>query len=424
MAGPDLLLIHPPAARAAEPPLGTAVLLSHLRREGATAEAIDANLEAHLYLLDGGRLADAAGPAPSTALHRAMKNVPRALSFLRSPGAGRSFSRYASAARHLNTALSAHRGAHARERWTLGDYVHADLSEFSPGDLSLAASGGRGTVFSGYFGDALLPRVERMRPRGVAISVNYRHQVLPAFELAGLLRRRLPGVPVYGGGGMFSSWKSSLRGMGLSFLPFDRVGFGPGESALAAAAGGASTGGGLFFADGEAVRFLPDFGFAQLREYLSPEPVLPVAATRGCYWRRCRFCPEAVAPVHPYRAADAGTFPTLLRELSDRYGVRRFHLTDNAIPVAILRSMADGGSVLRGLSWHGFARFERELLDPGFASSLAAAGCGMLQLGLESGSQPLLDRMLRALGLLGRGDGGRRPAGGEQGDRGQRHHDR
>ena len=36
MAGPDLLLIHPPAARAAEPPLGTAVLLSHLRRGGAS----------------------------------------------------------------------------------------------------------------------------------------------------------------------------------------------------------------------------------------------------------------------------------------------------------------------------------------------------------------------------------------------------
>jgi hypothetical protein len=322
-----------------------------------------------------------------------VKNVPRALSFLRSPEAGRSFPRYTAAARHLNTALSAYRGVGAHERWTLGDYVHGHLSEYSPRDLSLAASGKAGTVFSGYFRDALLPRVERMRPRGVAISVNYRHQVLPSFELAGLLRRRLPGVPVYGGGGMFTSWRSSLRGMGLAFLPFDRVGFGPGESALAAVAVGASTVGGLFFEEGEAVEFLPDFGFAPLREYLSPEPVLPVAATRGCYWRRCRFCPEAVASIHPYRATDAGTFPTLLRELSDRYGVRRFHLTDNAIPVVLLRSMADAGSVLRGLSWHGFARFEPELLDPGFASSLAAAGCSMLQLGLESGSQPLLDRM-------------------------------
>jgi hypothetical protein len=393
MAGPDLLLIHPPAARPAEPPLGTAVLLSHLRREGATAEAIDANLEAHLYLLDGDRLAAAAGPSPAAVLHRAIKNVPEALSFLRSPDAGRSFSRYVAAARRLNTALSAHRGAGGRERWTLGDYVHADLSEFSPRDLSLAASGKAGTVFSGYFRDALLPRVVRMRPRGVAISVNYRHQVLPAFELAGLLRRRLPGVPVYGGGGMFTSWRSSLRGMGLAFLPFDRVGFGPGEGPLAAAAGGASPGGGVFFEDGEAVEFLPDFGFAPLREYLSPEPVLPVTSTRGCYWRRCRFCPEAVAPIHPYRATAPGPFPALLRELSDRYGVRRFHLTDNAIPVATLRSMADAGSELRGFSWHGFARFERELLETDLASSLAAAGCSMLQLGLESGSQPLLDRM-------------------------------
>src|SRR3990172_6738141 len=393
MAGPDLLLIHPPAARPAEPPLGTAVLLSHLRREGAAAEAIDANLEAYLYLLDGIRLAASSGPAPTTALHRAMKNVPRALSFLRSPEAGRSFSRYTAAARHLNTALSAYRGVSGRERWTLGDYVHGDLSGFSSLDLSLAASGKAETVFSGYFRDALLPRVDRMRPRGIAISVNYRHQVLPAFELAGLLRRRLPGVPVYGGGGMFTSWRSSLRGTGSAFLPFDRVGFGPGESALAAMAGGASTGGGGFFEDGNAVEFLPDFGFAPLRVYLSPEPVLPVAATRGCYWRRCRFCPEAVAPIHPYQAADAGTFPTLLRELSDWYGVRRFHPTDNPIPVAVLRSMADRGSVLRGISWHGFARFERELLEPGFASSLAAAGCSMLQLGLESGSQALLDRM-------------------------------
>lgn len=393
MAGPDLLLIHPPAARPAEPPLGTAALLSHLRRAGATAEAIDANLEAYLYLLDGDRLAASAGPAPATSLRRAVRNAPRALSFLRSPGAGTSFPQYAASARHLNTALSAHRGGSGRERLTLGDYVHGDLSEFSPRDLSLAAAGEGLTVFTGYFRDSLLPRIERMRPRVVAISVNYRHQVLPAFELAGRLRRLLPGVPVLGGGGMFASWRRALRSMDLSFLPFDRIGFGPGEDALAGLAAGASDGGGVFFAEGEAVEFLPDFGFAPLREYLSPEPVLPVSASRGCYWRRCRFCPEAVAPTHPHRVADAGRFPAMLRELSGRYGVRRFHLTDNAIPVDFLRSIASGRSLLRGLSWHGFARFERELLDPEFAVSLAAAGCSMLQLGLESGSQTLLDRM-------------------------------
>src|SRR3989304_9661930 len=177
------------------------------------------------------RLAASAAPAPATALRRAVRSVPRARSFLRAPEAGTSLPRYTAAARHLNTALPSYRGGSGRERLTLGDYVHGGLSEFSPRDLSLVAGGEAGTVFSGYFRDALLPRVERMRPRGIAISVNYRHQVLPAFELAGLLRPSLPGVPVYGGGGMFTSWRSALRNMKPRFLPFDRGGFGPGEGA-------------------------------------------------------------------------------------------------------------------------------------------------------------------------------------------------
>jgi hypothetical protein len=57
------------------------------------------------------------------------------------------------------------------------------------------------------------------------------------------------------------------------------------------------------------------------------------------------------------------------------------------------RAMAGRKRALEGLQWHGFARFEPALRDPGFASDLAAAGCAMLQLGLESGSQGLLDRM-------------------------------
>jgi hypothetical protein len=390
---PDVLLIHPPATRPAEPPLGTAVLLSHLRRSGIRAEAIDANLESYLHLLGEGRLSAAAGPSASTTVRRAVRHAPHALSFLRTPGAAASFPRYAAAARHLNAALSTHRGDSGAERLTLGDYVHRGLSEFSLADLGRVASGEAPTLFLPYFRDDLLQRVARMAPRAVAVSVNYRHQVLPAFELAGLLRRALPGIPVVGGGGMLTSWEGTLLRRELRLPAFSRVGFGPGEGTLASLAAGGGSGGEYFLERSDDVEFLPDFGFAPLREYLSPEPVLPVAASRGCYWRRCGFCPEAVTPTHPYRPFEAAEFPALLRDLSLRYGVARFHLTDNAIPPATLRSLAGEADLLRGLSWHGFARFERDLLDPGFAFGLAAAGCAMLQLGLESGSQGLLDRM-------------------------------
>jgi len=392
-ASPDVLLIHPPATRPSEPPLGTGVLLSDLRRSGIRAEAIDANLEAYLHLLGEERLEAAAGRSPSTTVRRGLRHVPRALSFLRSPAAAASFPRYAAAARHLAAALSAYRGESGAERLTLCDYTHGGLSEFSPTDLSRVADGRDGTVFGGYFREDLLPRVAGLRPRCVGISVNFRHQVLPAFELAGLLRRALPGVPVVGGGGMLTSWKRPLLAAGRRLPAFTRVVFGPGEGALASVAAGDVFRGEYFLHGAGEAEFLPDFGFAELRGYVSPQAVLPVAASRGCYWGRCGFCPEAVAPTHPHRAHDPAAFPERLRELSLRYGVTRFHLTDNAIPPSTLRVLVDRADALRGLSWHGFARFERDLLASGFVSGLAAAGCAMLQLGLESGSQPLLDRM-------------------------------
>jgi hypothetical protein len=389
----DVLLVHPPAVKPAEPPLGTAVLLSHLLREGFSAAAIDANLGAYLHLLGEERLRAAAGEPTKTCLRRAVRHAPRALSFLRSPAAAGSFPRYVSAVRHLNGALSGHRGVSGSERLTLGDYTHGRFSEFSPADLERVASGEEETVFTGYYREILLPEIEESRPGTVAISIHYRHQVLPAFELAGRLRRRLPSARILGGGGMLTSWRKGLRAAGLRFSPFHAVGFGPGETVLSAAAAGALPAGEPFLEGGEEVAFLPDYGFAQLPLYMSPEPVLPVAASRGCYWRKCAFCPEAVSPIHAYRGTEAPAFPALLRSLSRRYGVSRFHLTDDAIPPAVLRAMADRRDVLAGLAWHGFARFEPALRDPGFVSDLAAAGCAMLQLGLESGSQRLLDRM-------------------------------
>lgn len=387
----DALLIHPPASKPAEPPLGVAVLLAHLRGQGFEADALDANLGAYLYLLDPQRLAAAAGEAPTTSLKRALRHAPGALELLRSPRALDSFGRYSTATRHLNEALSVWRGA-GEERLTLGDYLHDGLSEFSPADLDMLSRGEASTLFSGYFHEVLVPRVVERRPRIVGLSVNYRHQVLPAFELAWLLRRALPGVTLVAGGGMFSSWKATLARLSLRFSAFDRVVFGPGEASFSALLRGAAPDG-PFLEDGSEIAFAPDFGFARLGEYLSPRPVLPISSSRGCYWRRCLFCPESAAPTHPYRCAKADSFALQLASLARRYEVRHFHVTDNAVPLNILRQLAAQASMLEGLSWHGFVRFEEALLDEELVDRLARAGCSMLQLGLESGSQRVLDRL-------------------------------
>jgi Radical SAM superfamily len=392
----DFLLIHPPAAKPAEPPLATAVLLGHLREQGYAADAIDANLGAVLWLLDPERLAVAAGSVPATSLRRAIRHVPRALALLRSPLAASSFARYRSAVEDLGRALSTY--GKTEERLSLGDYVNRRLSPFAPADLERLGAGMERTLFRDYFERELLPQVLARRPRCIGLTINYRHQALPAFELAGLLRRALPDALLVAGGGLISSWAQPLRDRRTTLLPFDLLVAGPGEASLAALAAGAIPAG-LLLEDSAANAFVPDYSFVDPGAYLSPEPVLQVTASRGCYWARCRFCPEAATPTQRYRSYPAERLPGLLRRLEAATGVRRFHFTDNALPQAALRALAGAADELSGLAWHGFVRFEAPLADRSLARALKTAGCRMLQLGLESGAQGVLDRLHKGTDL-------------------------
>ncbi|HOX49197.1 MAG TPA: hypothetical protein PLG14_08440, partial [Spirochaetales bacterium] len=56
-----MLLIYPPGARAAEPPLGIARLAGYLREKGRPARCLDLGLEGILYLL--GEAAEGTGSA-------------------------------------------------------------------------------------------------------------------------------------------------------------------------------------------------------------------------------------------------------------------------------------------------------------------------------------------------------------------------
>lgn len=393
----DILLVQPPALIPSEPPLSLAILCSALRAAGISTKVLDCNLDAYLYLLDGERLSELAGTKPKTSIHRALKHRQHSLDLLRSTEALTSFSRYSTAVRHLNLLLSLW-SVKPDEHLTLGDYQYKSYSVFNPEDLNLFSSGQARTLFYSYFETELLPTIVACQPHRVAISINYLHQVFPAFELAGLLRRHDPDLQLIAGGGLLTSWQEPLHQNNLKLPPFDHLVFGPGETPLVALAteqGHANR----YLADAATINFIPDFSFAEHNQYLTPQPVLPVSASRGCYWQKCLFCPEAAAPIHPYRSYNPAEFPDLLLQLSEQYVVTSFHLTDNAIPVNILKRMAERRVDLQHLSWFGFVRFEAVLEDPDFVQQLATGGCRMLQLGLESGSQAVLDTLRKGLKL-------------------------
>ena len=394
----NVLLLQPPALIPSEPPLSLAILAAALKQEKVSVDAIDANLGAYLYLLNDNRLTELAGESPKTSICRALKHHQQSLTLLRSPEGVKSFPRYSTAVRYLNLLLSLWSNNNKNERLTLGDYQHKGYSVFNPDSLTLFGNGDVRTLFHRYFQDELLLQIEEMQPQIVAISINYLHQVFPAFELAGLLRRQFPDLVLVAGGGLITSWQEPLRAQNLTLPPFDRLVFGPGEASLLALAKGSASEG-YYLEDISEIGFVPDFSFAEFDQYFSPQPIFPLSASRGCYWQKCLFCPEATAPVHPYGSFQPQEFPDLLLQLSKHYGATNFHLTDNAIPVNILKNLADRCADLKDLSWFGFVRFESALENPEFVQQLAASGCRMLQLGLESGSQVVLDTLRKGITL-------------------------
>ena len=394
----DVLLLQPPALKPSEPPLSLAILCAALRTAKISTEVLDVNLDAYLYLLDGERLAELAGENPGTSIRRALKHRQKSLDLLRSSSEGISFSRYSTAVRYLNLLLSLWSKHHENERLTLGDYQHKGSSVFNPEALSHFSHGNIRTLFYSYFLNDLIPRIKAHQPRRVAISINYLHQVFPAFELAGLLRQQFPDLELIAGGGLITSWQEPLQRLDYKLYPFDHLVFGPGEASLVALVNGSSPDK-YYLSDISEIGFVPDFSFAEFGRYFSPQPILPVSASRGCYWKKCLFCPEATAPVHPYGTFQPAEFPDLLVQLSKRYAVTNFHLTDNAIPVNILKKLAEHRTALNGLSWFGFVRFEFALESPELIQQLATSGCKMLQLGLESGSQVVLDRLGKGIKL-------------------------
>ncbi|MCK5913789.1 MAG: radical SAM protein, partial [Desulfuromusa sp.] len=295
----DTLLLQPPALIPSEPPLSLAILYSALLDAGISTKVLDANLDAYLYLLDGDRLAELAGENPKTSIRRALKHRQQSLELLCSPKRKPSFPRYSTAVRYLNLLLSLWSDENRNERLTLGDYQYDGRSVFNPGDLNLFSHGHLRTLFYPYFQNELLPRIKEYQPQRVAISINYLHQVFPAFELAGLLRRQFPDLELVAGGGLITSWQEPLQYHKYKLPPFDRLVFGPGEASLVALAKGPASDQ-YYLTDNTDIGFVPDFSFAEFDHYFSPQPVLPISASRGCYWQKCLFCPEATAPVHPY----------------------------------------------------------------------------------------------------------------------------
>lgn len=136
----------------------------------------------------------------------------------------------------------------------------------------------------------------------------------------------------------------------------------------------------------------PDFSDFPLDEYYSPEIVLPLLTSRGCYWGRCTFCTH-YSSYYAYRTRSVEKVISDVKELQKRYGASYFLLADEMIHPHRFNSISEA-LITEGLTirYYTEAKPTREFTG-NLLKKMYNSGVRALLWGVESGTQRVLDLM-------------------------------
>ncbi len=249
-------------------------------------------------------------------------------------------------------------------------------------------------------------------PRYFGISIIGSEQVVPGLTLCRVIKSFFPQVPIIIGGSVFSRVieKDTSANDQLFGRYFDYICRYEGEKPMAAFLDlddpSSSTVPNIAFMRDGNIQInelcepssmedlpTPSFDGMALEDYYAPEPVLPLLATRGCYWGKCAFCYHGMVYQDRYRMRIPERIVRDVTSLNERYGARHFSFNDEAIPPKLFRHLPDvmppGKYYFTGL--YKFERFftpedYKRMYDIGFRS---------FYIGLETASERVQKHMLK-----------------------------
>lgn len=262
-----------------------------------------------------------------------------------------------------------------------------------------------------WYVDQCARHILSSRPAVVALSVMFTQQFWFSALLARAIKTYSPNVITVFGGGFFN--EVNLQGFitrsfvdhvvvhegELAFLELlraiengDSLGMVTGRASFNAETGKTDIGQSLEKLDHEDLPFA-DFSDFDLNAYYTPNPVVPLISSRGCYWRRCTFCDHFASYAGSYKTQSISRCVAEIEHHVKTIGARHFTFVDEMISAKRFQKIGD--EILeRGLDIRYFALakptadFSQEILDHMYTS-----GCRCIYWGLESGSERLLTMM-------------------------------
>lgn len=363
-------MIYPPIAKASEAPCGLALLAGALNSHQVPCQVLDMNLGAQEYLLN-----------------KYFKEHPKKEHYrhqIRDEKTYRNLQQYKRCVFELNKGL----GAQNQNRVSLANYTDSELDPLSSADLIACAENYQESPFYLYYHKELSARLQEGTITHIGISLQFINQAAASFALIGYLKAEHSEVKIVAGGGLINSW-TSLQSWNNPFDHWiDTIICGKGEEKLLRYLG--------IEPDAQKLKqAVPDYSWIKEQHYFSPGMILPFAASQGCSWRRCKFCPE-LAEENSYSTLKSDQVIEQLLQMKDEYHPALIHFMDNEISPALLSAL--GRSTLQ-TPWYGFTRFYKQLKDKEYCIALKDSGCTMLKLGLESGDQEVLNALDKGVNL-------------------------
>ncbi|MDO9097080.1 MAG: radical SAM protein, partial [Candidatus Methanoperedens sp.] len=277
-------------------------------------------------------------------------------------------------------------------------------------DVLAAVNDREENLFIDYFKKYTVPEVLGDKPELIGISIINTSQVIPGLTLANLIKKASPDTHINIGGSVFTRLVNEISRNKELFTVFDSVIVHEGETALLNLIkhldnefdisdisnliykNGTDIKVNKLAPHGEDINSLPTpcFDGLPLDRYFSPELILPVLSSRGCYWRRCTFCDHSFGYSGNYRPRDVDNLYNDLKALKNKYNTSFFTFQDEGLSPKLIGALSDKIAQNKmDISWLADSRFE-QAFNPELSNKLSNAGCKMLYFGLESANDRIL----------------------------------
>jgi radical SAM superfamily enzyme YgiQ (UPF0313 family) len=270
--------------------------------------------------------------------------------------------------------------------------------------------------------DLLTPRLEEITreilnnysPRIVGFSVVFADQLILAFRMAAMIKRRVPHIHLTMGGPHISIHFREVSEMRLLAV-VDSLILDEGEipletlvRELSVSNGDIARVPGVITRQGERILRTPPSGPVDMMNTATPryqvfdlnrypkekeDFVLAFRLSRGCSWRRCAFCRTGLYAIKHHQQPDKGFIYGRLLEVMEQTGCRKFLFSDDATDPVLLEYISRRliQEKVR-IKWKAHARVDPKLTRER-CELYKQAGCIVLYLGIES----LIDRLLKIM---------------------------